>query len=355
MKFVIAKSVLVDALNVLPSLPSNIIPILNTVHIDANEKLTLTATDSVILTQTSKEAEVKEKGTACVPLRNFLSLVKEMPAGDLTIETTKSQLHVKNGGVKLRMNMFDSAEFPSAKFTDTAEHEVTIDSGELYNRLSATAIAMGSSIGFDINGMLVNVTKNGVTFVATDGKRLAVSEDDAEVLSKYVVPARTINEWIKVAELSEEPVQLTFNKGCVTLNTQGIYIRTLLLENKYPDYKKFIPAENKVKLVVNRLQFIEGLKRTNILTNDVDNPLKIVLSKDSLEITRRNPNLGDIEENMTVDYKGQDLTLGFEVKCLIDVLEIIEDEKVAVDIYSPDKPFVVRKNDYLYLALPIIL
>ncbi len=354
MKFTVDKEALVAKLNLLPSLPSNIVPILNTVLIDAGEVLNFSATDSIIFTNIEAEGNIKETGRACVPVRNFVSLVKEMPSGELTIETTKAQLHIKNGSVKLRMNMFEASEFPLNKAEEGFEHEIEIAPEELASRLRVSAIAMGSTIGFDVNAMLMMVGED-ITFVATDGKRLAVSTGKGKTPDKYLVPARAVTEIIKIAEASEETVTLSFKKGCLFLESDAAIMTSRLLEDKYPDYTKFIPEESKVKLTFNRLELAQALKRTEILTNDVDNPLKVMLSSDKMELTRRNASVGDIEEALKAEYKGEEIQMGFEVKCLLDVLNILPKEKVTADVYASDKPLVVREKDYLYLTLPIIL
>lgn len=365
MKFTISKGALVEKLNLLPSLPNNIVPILNCIKIDAGDNLVLTATDLVVLTRIITSATIKEKGIACVPLRNFISLVKEMPDGDLTIETTKAQLHVKSEKVKLRMNIFEAEQFPQFENEKATDFVLPIEAALLVEHLASSSIAMGVTVGFDINGMLLDIsTADGVRFVSTDGKRLAFSRyplsKEAKVQdSRYVLPARVVGEFAKAAKHFGAKVALGFSKGFISLQAsrpdESIFIRTLLLEDKYPNYMSFIPKESESKVLVNRREFIASLNRSNVLTNETDNPLKVKLSTNKLELNRRNANVGDIEDNLEVTYSGKEMQVGFEVKCILDVLNILTDEQVAVEITGPDTPFVIRKKDYLYLALPIIL
>ncbi|MBD3263510.1 MAG: hypothetical protein GF375_00225 [Candidatus Omnitrophica bacterium] len=125
------------------------------------------------------------------------------------------------------------------------------------------------------------------------------------------------------------------------------------VEGEFPNYSQYIPGAGKNKLKVNRRDLLFSLRRAGILSTSDYLGVKLSLNKNSIVIYKNTPQLGEIKEELDCTYSGANMDIGFNPNYLIDALKNLEDEEVCIDFFGPEKPAVVRKENYIYLILPI--
>ena len=207
-----------------------------------------------------------------------------------------------------------------------------------------------------LNGILFSFKDKILKLVATDGRRLAIIEKEIEGSSfkkDVILPMKAIQELNR--NLTEEgDVVFCFKENQVQANLGTIHITSRLIEGEYPNYDQVIPKKVKEELSLDTQNFLQATRRASILTNQESQSIKINILKGKMIITKNSPELGEVREELDVDYKGDELTIGFNPTFLIDVLKNIEDKSILFSFIDPEKPAVIKNRDnYTYIVLPM--
>lgn len=182
-----------------------------------------------------------------------------------------------------------------------------------------------------------------------------VSKKQAPLNTKkaFIIPYKSALEISKLTKDSEDDVLVILGKKQINFDFQNTQVITQLIEGEFPEYDKYIPAETKSKLSMDRIQFLQALKRASVLSAPEYQGVKIDVSKNKLVVSKTTPQLGEYKEEIEVEYPGKTVSFGFNPAYLIDVLKVIEEDAVVFDVYDAEKPVVLRNNGYLHLALPM--
>jgi len=363
MKFIINKEVLLDNLQKVlgPTTSKQNFPILNSVLISsANNKLKFIATDLDVTIITLQDANIIEKGKIAVPMKRFISIIRELPSGDVTVEMTKNNLLIKCGKVEFKINTLNPAEFPQIE----EEKEVSlirINPLVLEEMIRMTSFCVGyEDVNYVLNGILFDISEDTISLVATDGKRLSfikkqLPPNQPEIKTKisFILPIRAINELYKLIKEKEDDIFLFVKENRVGFDFKNTQFITRPIEGEFPNYLQYIPNEIKDKLVVSRQDFSLALRRADLLSTQDYQGVKFELKKDSLVISKSTPQLGEAREVIEVRYTGQSLEIGFNPNYLIDALKNLNDAEVSFEFFGADKPAVLRKEGFVYLILPM--
>ncbi len=341
------------------------LPILSHVLIEAKKQtIRLTSTDLEIGVSVLVEGEVLEEGATTAPARKFSEIVKELPAQEpIRISLKKGQsIHIESGKSFFRLMGLAKEDFPqlpefsspSAKGGDW----VKIPQKTLKNMIQLTSFAMShDDARYILNGIFFSFQNKLLKLVATDGRRLALVDQEIPELGggkrEMIVPMKTIHELSR--NLGDEgEVLFCFKENQIQINLGVVTITSRLIEGEYPNYEQVIPKKIKEELKVGTQDFLQATRRANILTNQESQAVKINIIKDRMIITKNTPDLGEVREELEVDYKGGELAIGFNPNFLIDVLKNIEEESVRFGFIDPEKPAVIKSGDhYTYIVLPM--
>eukprot|EP00992_Anisonema_acinus_P003373 TRINITY_DN12914_c0_g1_i1.p1 TRINITY_DN12914_c0_g1~~TRINITY_DN12914_c0_g1_i1.p1 ORF type:complete len:277 (-),score=-4.95 TRINITY_DN12914_c0_g1_i1:130-960(-) len=274
-----------------------------------------------------------------------------MPKGKITLELDEKSLKLSSAKTTASLKVFNADEYPNIKKIEGTSIEY--ESYKLLDKLEKVSVAVGVSIGFDMNAALLISDGTEIEFVATDGVRFA----QTSVLDpKYnaIIHSRALGHLKKFLSEEEEKVVITVSETRIQFDTEGASFFTTLVSAKYPDYAKFIPERNKEDISINRESLIEALKRVDVIGQSKEEyPIIFKLDKNSLILENSNPSIGSIIEELDVSYEGEPITFGFFVKNILNVLEIMVDKDIILNIMDKDKPLVINKDDYTYLSLPV--
>lgn len=340
------------------------LPILSHVLLDAKKDgIKLVATDLEIGVSVKIEGDVIDEGAITVPARKFSEIIKELPSQQtihisvkkgqaINIEAGKS--YFKLMGL-LREDFPQLPEFPSnLKSVDV----VKIPQKSLKNMIQLTSFAMShDETRYVLNGILFSFKDKTLKLVATDGRRLAFVEKNiieaGNVKKDVILPMKTIQELNR--NLADEgDVLFCFKENQLQINLGQIIITSRLIEGEYPNYEQVIPKKTKEELMINTQDFLQAARRASILTNQESQSIKINIIKDKIILTKNTPELGEVREEIEVDYKGGELAIGFNPAFLIDVLKNIDGPDVRFGFIDPEKPAVIKSGeDYTYIVLPM--
>jgi DNA polymerase-3 subunit beta len=363
MKFSINKDILVDSLQTVlgPTTSKQNLPILSSVLLNVfKDQLKLTTTDLDITTIASIKTEIKESGQTVIPMKRFLSIIRELPPQRITIEKNKNNLLIKCEKVEFKISTLNTEEFPQIQENSKASL-IKLNPQKIEEMIKLTSFCVGyEDTNYVLGGILFEIMGNKIKLIATDGKRLAFIEktlpiNQPELVSKisFILPIKAVSELHKLLKEKENEIYLAVEENKVTFDLKDTQFIARPLEGEFPNYSQYIPKESKDVLTVDRKQLLFALKRASVLSTADYQGVKLELKKNNLTISKNTPQLGEVKETIETKYGGAHLEIGFNPNYLTDVLKNIDDNEVRIDFFGADKPAVLKKTDYIYLLLPM--
>jgi len=233
--------------------------------------------------------------------------------------------------------------------------EIYINARILTEVVDKTVFAAGESdTRYTLNGILFHLLPDGkLNVVGTDGHRLAMTartiEGSVKEERKNIIPRKAAIELRKLLDKSEDNIKVTFCKNHVMFSIGAIQFLTRLIEGTYPNYEQVIPAGNEKKVVFQKDAFVKTLRRVSIMSKERSNAVRLDLSGNRVLITSSNPDMGEAQDEIAVDYAGEELSLGFNARYLIDILSAMSSEKIILEMQAALSPVLVRgENDEGY-------
>jgi len=362
MKLKIKKENLLSGIQVVQGIitTKSALPILSNILLEVNQnKLRLTATDLDIGINCAIDVDASEVGSITLPAKRFCDIIKELPDEEINITVKKNNLAIiETTNCQFKIMGLSAEEFP--KLPEFKDREViTIDQVVLKEMISKTSFAVSfDETRYILNGILFKIKDDSLTFVATDGRRLALIEKKmATSINKtidIIVPIKTIQELNR--NLKEEGrLSLILGANQALFELDNIMIISRLIEGEFPDYKQVIPPVSAQKIKIDRQAFLLAIKRAALLATPDYQAVKLELFKNKLIVSKTTPDVGESREEVDAEYAGKELVIGFNPNYLIDVLKIVGDETVEMEVTDTEKPGVLRLEGYVYIVLPMRL
>ncbi|MFH1460139.1 MAG: DNA polymerase III subunit beta [Candidatus Omnitrophota bacterium] len=368
MKIKTTKNVLANAVQTVEGAVATktTLPILSNILIEAHkEKLIFNATDLDIGIIYQAVADVQEEGNITIPAKRFSDIVRELPEGDVIITVRKNyNMVIDSQACSFRLIGLPKEEFPTIpKFTN--KENITLEQKLLKKLLKKVSFSMSrDETRYVLNGTLFMLKNKTLRLVATDGRRLALVEikQSLEIEKKEVIiPVKTINELNKILQ-EEGQVKIIFTNNQVAFEFDGTTIISRLIEGEFPNYEQVIPKtkEKQEKIQIGKNQMLAAVKRASLFTSADSQSIKIDVFKNKLVISKTTPDIGEVKEEIPMEYKGKEITVGFNPNYLLDVLKVLQEENIDFEVIDAEKPGVFResfdeKGEYLYIVLPMQL
>ena len=368
MNLTITKEQLLNGLQAVQNVVSSrtTLPILSNVLMQAEgSRLELTATDLDVTVQCEVEAMVKESGTITLPAKKIVGIARESSEGEIEIVVDgKNVCSVRSGSSFYKINGLSAEEFPPLpKFKE--EKKVLIGQEKFRRMIRKTAFAISTDEArYVLNGIFLSFKDHKLTIVATDGRRLALVDEEVEISDQsqgeFIIPAKAVNELNRLLqENGEATIKYGDNQAEFSLSdnqANTIKIITKLIEGNYPNYRQVIPAETKERVGLPREEFLHALKRAEIMTSEKANSVKLSFTRNNLAITANSPEVGEARESMAVNYKGREIAVAFNPKYLIDPLNALTEDEVFLEMIDELSPGVLKINGpFLYVVMPMRL
>ncbi|MBI4436721.1 MAG: DNA polymerase III subunit beta [Candidatus Omnitrophica bacterium] len=335
------------------------LPILSNILLETQKKkLYLAGTDLDVGITTQIDVEIEEEGAITLPAKRFGDVIKELPEEECVLSTKKNNMvTIECGKCFFRLPGLSKDDFP--KFP-TFENELKylLPQETLRTMLRMTSFAMShDETRYVLNGILFEIGERSLTLVATDGRRLAYIEKALETIWKQpygmIVPTKTIHELNRLLQ-EEGEIKIVKKENQVLFDLGETSIISRLIDGEFPNYKQVIPKEGREKIRINREQFLQAARRASLLTSQESQSIKLDLLKDKVVVSKTSAEVGEAREEIEAEYKGRELTIGFNPTYIIDGLKNISEADVAFELEGPEKPGVIRtKDNYIYIVLPM--
>ena len=361
MKFSIEKDHILEALqkvqSIVPQRP--VLPILSNVLLEAGDgKLTLTTTDQEVSVRTTLKADVSEPGATTLPARRFFSICRELPSHQVDIKVTDNDVaEISSGAANFKLEGLSQDDFPPMpSFEESFSYQ--LQQGTLKGLLQKTSYAASTDESRAIlNGSLMVFRDNKLTVVCTDGRRLALVEQEIDIPEDaeldIVVPTKTIAELIKTLE-DEGEASIKMSATQVAFEFGSIFIISKLVDGTYPNYRQVIPSQCEERIAIDRETLHDAVRRVSLMLDDQAASVKVSITENRIELLTSSPEVGEARESVPVKYSGKDITIAFNPAFMMAPLKHLDSDEIYLELSDELSPGVIKSNvPFLYVIMPI--
>lgn len=343
------------------------VPILSNVLLQAEgDKIAVRATDLELTLEHAFPAQVGEGGAVTIPAKLFASYLGNLSPGTLELTGTPTRASVKCARSNYDFHALPAEEYPPLPAAVRGSH-FEIAAKRFREGIEATIFAASGeeARGAVLMGTLLELEGTSLTMVATDGYRLAkfvttLAEGMAQN-ERFIVPSRALaevarnlggGESIGVSALGAQSNQLQMTSGDVSITVR-------LVDGQYPNYQQVIPAKFDRSVAVSTAQLIASLRRAELVAGDRASMVKLAIANQTLIVTASSDVSGNAYEELEVEQTGEDLTIAFNARYLIEILNHIKSEKTAIEFLGPLSPAAIRPlepletGQQLYVLMPL--
>lgn len=340
------------------------LPILANVLVRVTGKeLSLAATDLEVELRTRVEIESNKDEEFTVPARKLLDICKALPENaDVLLEVEGDKAVLRSGRGRYSLGILPAQDFPGVEEKPAVER-FRIGEDTLKGLLEKTQFAMAQQdVRYYLNGLLLEVRGGRVRAVATDGHRLAVSERVDDGLAgkeiQVIVPRKAVLELGRLLERGDGIVDVEVSASHIRLRIGDTTFISKLIDGRFPDYERVIPRGEAEKLLADREGLRQALIRTAILSNEKYRGIRFRLEPGVLELVAHNPEQEEAEEKIEVDYQGREIVIGFNVGYLLDVMGVLDTERVEFALIDANSSCLIQgegRDESRYVVMPMRL
>jgi DNA polymerase-3 subunit beta len=343
------------------------VPILSNVLLQADDgKIAVRATDLELTLEHAFPAEIGESGSVTVPAKLFSSYLGNLPSGMLELTGTPTRASVKCERSNYDFHALPAEEYPPLPAATRGSH-FTIGGKRFREGIEGAIFAASSeeARGAVLMGTLLEIEGDALTMVATDGYRLAkfttTLDEGITGTEKYIVPSRALaevarnlgsGETIAVNALGAQSNQLQMTSGDVSITVR-------LVDGQYPNYQQVIPAKFDRSVTVSTAALIGSLRRAELVAGDRASMVKLAIANQTLIVTASSDISGNAYEELEVEQTGEDLTIAFNARYLVEILNHVKSDKTVIEFLGPLSPAAIRplepleSGQQLYVLMPL--
>ena len=363
MKLKTSKNALVNGLQMGYGIisPRSTVPILSNVLLRADgKKLWLTTTDMEVSVRCAIEAEVSKVGSTTIPARRLLSVVKELSVEEVEIEVDdKNAASIRAGSSFFKIMGLSDDDFP--RLPDfKGKFNYTLEQGQFKAMLNNVAYSASSDeTRYVLNGVYLKFAGEKMTVVATDGRRLALAEQEVEfpkeAEGEMIIPSKAVNELLHSMK-DEGQLKICATGNQTMFEFGDTLIVSKLIEGSYPNFKQVIPAQSSERVPIEREALLSAVRRVSLLTSEKSNSVKLTFTKNKLKVSVTTPEVGEAHETMAVKYSGKEMSVAFNPEYLMDPLRHLANDEIYLELSDEMSPGVIKCDQpFLYVLMPMRL
>ena len=370
MKFIVSSTYLLKQLQVLGGVinSSNTLPILDNFLFELdNSQLTVSASDLETTMASTLDVESDSVGSVAIPARLLLDTLKTFPEQPLTfVIEDNNTVEISSNHGKYALAYADGNEFPKAvALEDPSKTVITGD--VLATAISKTIFAAGNDdLRPVMSGVFFQFSTEGLTFVATDAHKLVKytrADVTANQVAEFIMPKKPLNLLKGILAASDNDVTIEYNESNAKFTFENSELICRLIDGKYPNYEAVIPKENPNKLVIDRNQFLNSVRRVSIFSNKTTHQIRLKIAGAELNISAEDIDYSNkAEERLTCDYQGDDMQIGFNSRFLTEMLNNLNADNVQLEMSMPNRAGILTPVDGLdegehitMLVMPVML
>lgn len=357
--------------------PRSTLPVLMNVLVATDEgRLRLSATNLELGITCWIGAKISEEGSTTVPARTFTDLVSTLTDKqvDMNLNVRNQTLNVRSGASNTDLKCIDSQEFPPMPVVDDSEG-LKINVMDFKEMIQQVVFAASTDDARPaLTGVLITIEGSHITLAAADGFRLSVRKDQLSSavprLIKAIIPARALSELARVASDGDQEVTMILppGRGQVIFRMRDVEVVSQLIDSTFPDFEQIIPTRCVTRVVLSTAAFLKACKQAEIFAREGTHEARINISPGEgaqtgqVEISSHSDETGFNQSVVDANIEGEALVIGFNVRFLREVLDVIKTPNVALETISDTSPGLLRpvggqdgQGEFLHVIMPMHL
>lgn len=374
MRFIISSNLLLKNLQKISGVmsTSNTLPILEDFlfELSENNQLKITASDLETTMTVDVQVEMAENpGKVAIPAKILLEILKTFPdiPVTLSVDLKSQEVEMLAGEGKYKLIGHNSDEFPQVPEMEETE-SLTLNASLLVNAFNKTLFATGNDEMRPVmSGVFCEIKSDHINFVATDAHKL-VRYRRYDIKpgkeSSFILPKKPLSHLKNImADDADLEVLLEYNPKNVVVSFDNIKLTARLIDGKYPNYEAVIPTQNPYKMIVNRKNLLNSLRRVSIFGSKSTHQVRFKISGQELVLTAEDIDYSsEAKERLSCNYEGENIEIGFNSKFMLEILNTLESENIDLELSAPNRAGIIIPDsnvedaeDILMLIMPVML
>jgi len=362
MKFICERNTLLKEISMAQEViaSKNVISILSNIYLEAgNDSLIIRATDLKVNFETKVPVTVVEPGPATVFGEKFLGILSSVPEGEMEFEQKDNKIKIKTSVKKanFQLKSISSDKFPEFPVSSSEYFEIPIKNFK--EMVSQTVFAVSDDeTRYFMNGVYLEKAENKIIMVATDGRRLAYADKEADNIKDFpgvIIHPKILNVIIKRAG-DEGLISISVTDKTIFVRFGSYSFSSVLLEGQFPNYRKVIPEEQSYSLSVNRSEMLDALKRVSLLVEQKSHRIYLGLKPGVMEIYTEEGEIGDATEEIPCKYDGEEISLALNYRYIEEPFKVISSDEICINFTNSSKAITivpVPKTDFFHIVMPM--
>jgi len=341
----------------------NTMPILANILMNVSgSEIELTGTDLEVGLRTHFGADIQKPGAITVNGKKIFEIVKSLPDGqNVAVELKGETLEITAGESEFKvlcMQKEDYPQVPEARF----EKKIQLPLKDVKEMVDRVFYAITQEQRYYLNGALLSLKAKSMELVSTDGHRLSYAARAEDGLKpekdiSVIVAKKTLSE---LRKFEDETVEFDFDDNNLFFRVGARTLISRVIESKFPNYQAVIPKDNPNTLSIGREELAGAIRRVSLLSAERSKGIKFYLEKNRIRLFSSNPEIGEARDRLGVEYKGQDIEIGFNSQYLLDFLTAVPSERVTFEIKDENSAVLLKpegeeglKNIYVLMPMKI--
>jgi DNA polymerase-3 subunit beta len=363
MKFTIGREALLEELQILQGIVEkrSTMPILANILLNVSEaEIEMTGTDLEVGMRTHLRADIERPGGITVNGKKVYEIVKSLPEGlTVSVDIKDETIEIKAGESEFRILCLAKEDFPQVpegKF----EKGIEIPLQDFKAMIDRVFYAITQEQRYYLNGALLSLKNRQIELISTDGHRLSYAkkaEDGLRVEKELsvIVAKKTLSE---IRKFEGETIAFDLDENNLFFRVGQRTLISRIIESKFPNYQAVIPKDNPGRLVISREELAGAIRRVSLLSAERSKGRKFTIEKNRMRLFSSNPEIGEAHDRLAVDYKGQDMEIGFNAQYLLDFLGAVESDKVLFEIKDENSAALIKPEGEepitnIYVLMPM--
>lgn len=362
MRFNLQRETLLKPLQAITSVVErrSTLPILSNVLLVATEnELAITATDLEVELVTRISLSMAEPGKITVPARKLFDICRALPeASEINFNLDNERALLKSGKIRYTLSTLSADEYPNINEIKNGI-TLTIPQNILKQLIAKTHFAMAvNDVRYFLMGLLLELEHDVIRTCATDGHRLALSEHPMTIdkTTQVIIPRKGVHELLKLLQDNQDNLEILIGTNHIQILFANTTFTSKLIDGKFPEYRRVIPhLSNKTALIV-RKELQQALSRAAIISNEKYRGARLQFAANKLGILVTNPEHEAAEEELTIEYQGEDLDISFNISYLLDAVSAIDTERLIISLINSDSSALLQgenEQSAKYVVMPM--
>ncbi len=368
MEFSASRSALLREINLLQGVveKKNTIPILTNVLLETSgeSEVRLVATDLDLTLHTKCAADIARQGSAVLQAKKLFDVVRSFPDSEIRVSKGPDDwVTVVCGSSRFRMISLAKEHFPSS--VHSVGDGFSVDGKVLHGLIERTVMAITQEESrYALGGALFSASAKQLEMVATDGHRLALAEAAIERDEggdcKVIIPRKALTTLLQLSSVSEDPVRFSKDENHLFFEFGHRLLISRTLSGQFPNYDLVMPKGNDKAVSLAREALAQSIRRVSLMADERSHGIRLELSDGTLSLSSQTQDVGEANESIQADYKGDPVHIGFNAAYLLDFLNVVQSDTVVIELKDDQSPALLKPGvsesvGFRYVVMPMRL